>query len=163
MTQPARRRTTLLISGCLAAMFTGCGGYSAPTMPSGGPQSSPAPVRTPDPSPSPSDSPTPSPAPVQTPVPTPTPSPSAVVIEIVGEAGGMSFAPASASVRVGQEVRWHNSDSIVHTATQNGGGFDTGLIGPGSTSAPVRVTIPGPLNYHCAVHPDMVGSLSVTQ
>jgi plastocyanin len=74
----------------------------------------------------------------------------------------MSFAPATASLQVGQQVRWHNTDSIVHTATQNGGGFDTGLISPGATTAPITVSVPGTLNYHCEVHPSMVGALNVT-
>jgi plastocyanin len=75
----------------------------------------------------------------------------------------MSFAPAAASLRVGQQVRWHNADNIVHTATQDGGGFDTGLIPAGGTSAPITVSAPGTLRYHCAVHPSMVGALNVTQ
>jgi plastocyanin len=86
-----------------------------------------------------------------------------VVIEIVGDRRSMSFSPASVSLRVGQQVRWHNADTVVHTATQDGGGFDTGLIRPGATSAPVTVTTPGTLAYHCEVHPDMVGALSVAE
>ena len=85
------------------------------------------------------------------------------MIEIVAINGNMSFVPAIASLQVGQQVRWHNADTIVHTATQDGGGFDTGLIRAGATSAPVTVTTPGTLAYHCEVHPDMVGALSVTE
>jgi plastocyanin len=76
--------------------------------------------------------------------------------------GSQSYSPSPASVTVGQQIRWHNADSIVHTATQNGGGFDTGLISPGGTSGPITVSAPGTINYHCAVHPSMVGTLSVT-
>jgi len=75
----------------------------------------------------------------------------------------MSFVPATASVQAGQQVRWHNADVIAHTATQNGGGFDTGLLLPGATSAPVTFAAAGTLGYHCAVHPSMVATLSVTQ
>jgi plastocyanin len=74
----------------------------------------------------------------------------------------MSFAPATASLRVGQQVRWHNADTETHTATQDGGGFDTGLIRPGATSAPITVTNPGTLRYHCEIHLSMVGALNVT-
>ena len=77
--------------------------------------------------------------------------------------GDRSYAPATANVQVGQQVRWHNADSVVHTATQNGGGFDTGLIQPGATSAPITITTAGTLSYHCAVHPSMTGTLNVTQ
>jgi len=53
---------------------------------------------------------------------------------------------------------------MAHTATQDGGGFDTGLIAPGNTSAPVTVggTL-GTIGYHCELHPSMVGSLTVTR
>jgi plastocyanin len=85
------------------------------------------------------------------------------VIQILGEQGNMSFSPATASLSVGQQVRWHNADVITHTATQNGGGFDTGFLAPGTTSAAVTVTSGGRLRYHCSVHPSMVGALDVTQ
>ena len=94
---------------------------------------------------------------------TPTPTPSVLTIEINGMLGGNSYSPNPANVQVGQQVRWHNGDSTVHTATQNGGGFDTGLISAGATSAPITITTAGALNYHCTVHPSMVGTLNVTQ
>jgi plastocyanin len=147
------RRIAALITGCLAAtlLLNGCGAYS----------SSPT---TPPPDPQPSPSPTPAPTPSPTPAPTPSPTPAAtVVVEILGENGNMSFAPDTASLQVGQQVRWHNADTTTHTATQNGGGFDTGLIPPGGTSAPITVNAPGSLRYHCAVHPSMVGTLNVGQ
>lgn len=85
-----------------------------------------------------------------------------ITINIVGMSGGNSYSPSPANVQVGQQVRWHNADGIGHTATQNGGGFDTGLISPGATSAPITIGTAGALNYHCAVHPTMVGTLNVT-
>ena len=76
--------------------------------------------------------------------------------------GANSFSPSPASVQVGQQISWHNADAIAHTATQDGGGFDTGAISPGGTSAPITVSTAGTLGYHCAFHPSMVGTLSVT-
>jgi plastocyanin len=86
-----------------------------------------------------------------------------LVIEITGINGNMSFAPATASLTVGQQVRWHNADVIPHTATEDGGGFDTGFLSPGATSAPITVTTPGTVRYHCQIHPSMVGALNVTR
>ncbi len=63
---------------------------------------------------------------------------------------------------VGQQILWHNADVITHTATQDGGGFDTGSIPPAGTSAPITVSTTGTIGYHCAIHPSMVGTLSVT-
>ena len=85
-----------------------------------------------------------------------------VVITILGSNGGMSFSPASADVQVGQTVAWHNADSMAHTATQNGSGFNTGTISPGTTSAPMAMNAAGALGYHCSIHPTMMGTLNVT-
>ena len=139
-------RTAGLIAGSLTAalLLNACGGYSSsPTTPYPGPQ--------------------PSPTPTPTPTPAPTPGASAVVVEILGESGNMSFNPAVASLQVGQQVRWHNADTTVHTATQDGGGFDTGFLAPGATSASITLNAAGSLRYHCSVHPSMVGTLNVTQ
>lgn len=85
-----------------------------------------------------------------------------VVIAIVGIAGGMSYSPNPANVRVGQRVAWRNDDNVAHTATQTGNGFDTSTIFAGATSAPLTIATPGDLSYFCRIHPVMVGTLSVT-
>lgn len=98
-----------------------------------------------------------------TPTPTTTPTPSAtadVTITINGMSGASSFSPNPATVKAGQTVAWHNADSIAHTAS--GSGFDTGLIPGGATSAPITFASAGSVDYHCNVHPTMVGTLTVT-
>lgn len=62
----------------------------------------------------------------------------------------------------GQSVAFRNADSTTHTATANNGAFDTGNIAPGATSAPITMSASGTFNYHCEIHPDMVGTLNVT-
>ena len=84
-----------------------------------------------------------------------------LVISILGDQGGMSFSPANATLRVGQTVAWRNNDTDLHTATQDGGRFNTGNITRGSTSAPIAMTAAGAFPYHCSLHPGMVGSLTV--
>jgi plastocyanin len=66
-------------------------------------------------------------------------------------------------VRVGQRFQWRNADTLVHTATGDGGSFDTGPIAPGSTSGPRTLGVPGTVTYHCSIHPSMVGQLVVTR
>lgn len=91
------------------------------------------------------------------------PNPTAdVTINIVGNNGSNSYSPNPANVTVGQTVAWHNSDSMTHTATQNGGGFNTGNLGAGATSAPITINTQGDLAYHCTIHPTMTGTLHVT-
>ena len=145
MTLRPRFRAATAVVGCLAiALFLdACADSSSrPTEPN---PAAPAPV--------------PAPAPSATPMPTE----SDLVIEIVAENGNMSFVPASASVQVGQRVRWHNAHVLTHTATQDGGGFDTGFIAPGATSPAITIATPGTLGYHCRVHPNMVGSVRLAQ
>ena len=99
--------------------------------------------------------------------PAPSPSPGGgggsadVVITIVAENGNMSFSPNPATVNAGQRVAWRNSAGTIHTATQNGGGFDTGSIDSGNTSTPIAMPAAGTFGYHCSFHPAMVGTLTV--
>ncbi|RPJ81318.1 MAG: hypothetical protein EHM13_10615 [Acidobacteria bacterium] len=84
-----------------------------------------------------------------------------VTITILATNGSQSFSPNPASIRAGQRVSWRNADSVAHTATANGGAFNTGVIAPGATSAPITINTTGNLAYHCTLHPEMVGSLTV--
>ena len=74
---------------------------------------------------------------------------------------GMSFAPSSVTVSVGQSVAWQNTDTITHTATADNGSFNTGNIAPGSTSAPITMSTAGTFTYHCQIHPNMVATVNV--
>jgi|SRR5882672_6486254 len=85
-----------------------------------------------------------------------------VMITITGINGSSSFSPSPANVTVGQTVAWVNSGGTTHTATQTGGGFNTGNILNGKTSAPITINTAGDLNYECNIHPSMTGILHVT-
>jgi plastocyanin len=85
-----------------------------------------------------------------------------VTITIVAMDGVNSFSPNPANVAVGQTVAWHNAQGTTHTATQDGGGFDTGNIANGATSTPIPISTAGDLAYHCSIHPTMVGTLHVS-
>src|SRR5687768_5985032 len=96
------------------------------------------------------------------PTATATPAPTAdVVITINGDAGGMSYSPAAATMAVGQTVSWQNADTTEHTATENSALWDTGIIAPGATSAPIRMNTPGTASYYCTLHPAMMATLTV--
>jgi plastocyanin len=86
-----------------------------------------------------------------------------VVITIMGNSGGMSYSPASATAKVGQTVAWKNNDSITHTATDDNGAFNTGNIAAGATSNPIAMMTAGTSAYHCTIHPTMTGTLTVSQ
>jgi plastocyanin len=82
-------------------------------------------------------------------------------ISIKGNLGSSSYSPSPLTMRVGQVVNWHNLDSIEHTATLDGV-FDTGAI-PALSAHDNAVTMSraGTFNYHCTIHPGMVGTIIV--
>jgi plastocyanin len=80
--------------------------------------------------------------------------------DVVITIAGMSFSPSNVVVQAGQTVAWKNNDSMAHSATQDGGGFDTGTIASGGTSKPITISDPGALKYHCSFHNGMAGSLN---
>ena len=108
----------------------------------------------------------PAPSTPSSPTATTTPPPTSVtadlVITIAGDRGLMSFSPATASLKVGQTVAWRNADTDIHTATQDNGRFDTSTVLRGATSQAITMSTAGTLPYHCAFHPGMVASLTVT-
>jgi plastocyanin len=71
-----------------------------------------------------------------------------------------AFAPDAVTVDVGDTVTWTNQDGVPHTATADGGAFDTGSLGQGQ-SGEATFDTPGTFTYHCAVHPTMTGTVVV--
>jgi plastocyanin len=68
--------------------------------------------------------------------------------------------PPTTEVDVGDSVTWNNTSGVTHTATADGGSFDTGNIADGA-SATVTFDTAGTFAYHCTIHPSMVGSIVV--
>jgi plastocyanin len=83
----------------------------------------------------------------------------ATTIGIVGDRGAQSFTPNPASVRQGAMLTWRNNDTVVHHIVFNDGSLDTGDIAPGSTAAAKAMPSDG-ANYHCTIHPGMIGAIS---
>jgi plastocyanin len=90
--------------------------------------------------------------------PTSPSSPNVITITITRQNGAQSFSPNPASAG-GQMVVFRNADSIIHRVQLNDGTLDTGNLAPGSTSTAVLMPGVG-TNYHCTIHPDMVGAVS---
>jgi plastocyanin len=75
-----------------------------------------------------------------------------------------AFSPADITVKVGTTVTWTNSDSTTHTVTETDGqdGPNSGNLEPGKTYTFTYNTA-GTFKYHCAIHPEMLGTVTVTQ
>lgn len=73
---------------------------------------------------------------------------------------GFSYSPGSVTVTVGDTVTWTNSDAQAHTATADDGSWDTGSISNGA-SGTVTFSTAGTFPYHCAIHPEMTGTVIV--
>lgn len=70
------------------------------------------------------------------------------------------FSPGTTTVQIGDTITWTNSGPSPHTATANGGSFDTGTLGKGASSSHT-FTQPGTFAYICKIHPFMHGTVVV--
>ena len=73
---------------------------------------------------------------------------------------GFAFSPATVTVSVGDSVTWTNNDGATHTATADGGSFDTGNIAAGGSDS-VTFNTAGSFDYHCTIHSQMTGTVVV--
>jgi plastocyanin len=69
-----------------------------------------------------------------------------------------SYTPARLAVHVGDTVVWVNKDLIPHTATAQGGGFDSKAL-PAGASFRFTVKAKGAADYACVFHPTMTGRI----
>jgi plastocyanin len=101
----------------------------------------------------------PSPAP---PVASTSPAPSLSVSIPAGAATleDRAYTPDEIDVAAGATVTWTNTDSVAHTSTSNGSGWNSGNIAPGGQFSFAFQTT-GTFQYHCAIHPGMVGTVVV--
>jgi plastocyanin len=83
-----------------------------------------------------------------------------------------AFSPNPVQAKVGDEVKWTNKDTALHTVTSGSGGKTDGkfglkpdgspeLIGPGKDFE-FKPTAAGDYPYFCSLHPAMVGELKVS-
>jgi len=72
-----------------------------------------------------------------------------------------AFRRPTALVTRGTTIVFANKErSVSHTATANGGSFDTGTIQPGKAVA-VSFRKKGTFRFHCEIHPEMRGKVVV--
>lgn len=65
------------------------------------------------------------------------------------------------TVKAGGAITWTNADSTGHTVTFDNSMCGSNKIDPG-TSVTFGFNVPGTFTFHCAIHPNMKGTLTVT-
>jgi plastocyanin len=71
-----------------------------------------------------------------------------------------AFDPPEVTAAVGETIGWTNADAAPHTATTDDGGCDTGNIAQ-DASAGLVFDAAGTYPYHCNVHPNMTGTITI--
>jgi plastocyanin len=72
------------------------------------------------------------------------------------------FGPKDLNVAVGTKVTWVNDDQIPHTVAQTHKVFRSGALDTNDSFSWVFNT-PGEYEYFCALHPQMIGKIVVSQ
>jgi len=70
------------------------------------------------------------------------------------------FDVADIAIEPGTTVYWSNEGQVPHTVTADDGSFDSGQLNPGDSYI-VNFLGSGVVSYHCELHPEMVGSVTV--
>ncbi|SRR5258708_27587165 len=83
-----------------------------------------------------------------------------------------TFQPDKLVIKVGERVTWKNADTTDHTVTdigrpskpgiQSRSEFDSGVLKPGQTWS-YTFTKEGNFQYHCTIHPKMIGVVVVNR
>ena len=71
-----------------------------------------------------------------------------------------AFTPGETTVTAGSSITWTNLQNVRHTATSDGGLFDSGIMTANQSFA-FTFANAGDFAYHCDIHPDMVGVIHV--
>jgi len=74
---------------------------------------------------------------------------------------GFAYGPGTVKVKAGDTITWTNDDSAPHTVTAKAGrDVDSGTLENGA-SFEFTPEQAGTIEYFCAIHPDMVGTIEV--
>src|SRR3954451_18276173 len=78
---------------------------------------------------------------------------------------GPFYLPENVQIPINSKVTWTNKDSLPHTATDQNGYFDKGIIQPGqSITVPFVISKYAPgqkFNYYCIIHPWMKATITL--
>ncbi|MCC6790150.1 MAG: cupredoxin family copper-binding protein [Thermomicrobiales bacterium] len=81
--------------------------------------------------------------------------------DVQAEIVDFAFNPGTIEIAAGTTVTWTNTDSVPHTVSQTGGGFESGKLDQGQRFS-FTFDEPGPYEYFCQYHPNMTGTIIVS-
>jgi plastocyanin len=81
--------------------------------------------------------------------------------EVTATIANFAFAPAAITATVGQTVTFTNNDDAPHTATLDDDSCTTETLNTGDAGGLTFGTA-GTYPFHCAVHPNMKGTITVS-
>lgn len=85
-------------------------------------------------------------------------APKSIAIDI----RNFSYTPATLAVKAGTKVTWTNYDNSPHTVTSDSGGLlDSPTLSPGQSFS-FTFTDEVSIRYHCTFHPQMKGTVNVS-
>jgi plastocyanin len=157
MTMTTKTGLTGSLVACVAAAGIAVGALA---LEPGGPAQAPASAPAPPPAPAPAEQP---PAgspygqagqPGQAGETAPAPSAGTTV-----EISDFTFSAPSAGP--GSTVSVANRDGFPHTVSADDGSFESGTVDAGATGTFVAPAAPGTYQFHCEIHPQMSGTLTV--
>jgi plastocyanin len=73
----------------------------------------------------------------------------------------IAFNPQMIQAKVGETITWTNQDIIAHTVTLDDKSVDSGNVAPSATYSHA-FTQAGTFTYHCEIHKQMTGTITVT-
>lgn len=101
----------------------------------------------------------PPPPPASTQPPPPPPASPATLSVAIGDTG---FAPNPLVIKKGTTVTWTNTDDEGHTVSSDSGiGPSSATLAPGQTYS-FTFNVAGKVDYYCSLHPNMTGTITVT-
>lgn len=74
---------------------------------------------------------------------------------------GMTFDPASVTIKVGDTIVWNNNDDRDHTVVADNSAFKSDNLRPGGSFS-FTFTKAGTYTYSCSYHPRMKATIVVT-
>ena len=86
--------------------------------------------------------------------------PATVTVNIVASIGNGAYRPNPVSANSGDTVMFRNNDASMHHIVLDDGSADLGNVAPGATSKGVTIATVSAANFHCTIHPSMVGAIN---